>query len=100
MVKMIETPDGDLHEYADCIVSTGYKFRGELHDDIGDVTEVLRVEFWQMVRETSEDAAAAVAKLEADEIMASEDFNNWTDMLCKDGQMCDDTYAALGALTD
>ena len=64
-------------------------------DDIDGAEEALAGMFWSMIRDTSDNPDQAVADMLADGPMMRETFNNWTDMLNKDGQLCDDAYQDL-----
>lgn len=93
MVKMIETPDGDYFKQEDCTVTTGYELRGRLYDDVDTLTAKLRTEYRDYLEELG-------VKIGADEVADNEGFNNWTDGLCKGGEICEDTYREMGAFHD
>lgn len=92
-MKMIETPDGERYPKADCTEETCYKVFDRVVDTIEEADEILRPMFYDILR----DAGVTVG---ADEIADNEGYNNWTDSLCKDGSICDDTYNDGGAFHD
>lgn len=75
--------------------ATVYQFDGDFELDKDEAEQRIAEMFWSMIRETSETPDQAVADMLADEPMMNEAFNNWTDMLCKDGAICDDAYNDL-----
>lgn len=83
-----QMPDLSLHDDDDVERATLYRVDPhEAFEDLDDANEILRSMFWDMAREMD-----MVQVYQSDPVMASEDFNNWTDGLCKDGAICDDTY--------
>lgn len=59
-----------------------YEFNGVEFDDECDLNEALVAAFWQTFGDTFGD----------DEPALREAFNNWTDGLCKGGDLSDDAY--------
>ncbi|MBR9765917.1 MAG: hypothetical protein GYB53_20960 [Rhodobacteraceae bacterium] len=84
---------GEIHDADDVEESTVWRVRGVDHESPEDAEEALNREFWAMCEEIGADH---VAKLKADRPMRSEEFNAWTDGLCKDGEICDDAYSDCG----
>lgn len=76
----------DYHDSDEVIEETVYVVHGIEHDDISDADEILRAEFWEMFSNDEK------AQLMDDRPMRAEAFNNWTDSLCKGGEICEDTY--------
>jgi len=80
------TTDGDAATADDEVeVVTVYRVNDTLHDNIDDASAALSGMFDEMCAELRADYGN-------DTIARNEDFNNWTDTLCKDGEICDDTY--------
>lgn len=78
--------DGTYRDSGEVYSFTAYEIRGVQFDDISEADEILRAEFWDSL------SPELKAQFESDGPMRREAFNNWTDSLCKDGEICDDTY--------
>lgn len=85
---------GEIYDSDDVEDGVAYRVRGEVYDDSDAAAEVLRKEFWEMARECG--GAEYVETLKNDRPARAEAFNNWTDALCKDGEICDDVYSQCG----
>lgn len=74
-------------EYADsddCETFTVYRFRGQDHDDADDMAEAVNAAFAELCREFG-------WTFEGDRPAVRQTFNDWTDGLQRDGELCDDS---------
>jgi len=87
-----EIPDGTSRFVSDVQYIKVYVIHGiEFAEEDSMWAEKYLTEcFWQMFDETQR------AELESDRIAMRESFANWTDCLCKDGDICQDSYNDLG----
>ena len=79
-----------------------YEFEGSIFADSSDVTETTLYCVGENQHEDIYDAnkelsdmffdLTPIAEFGNDTVAMREAFNNWTDALCKDGEICDDTY--------
>jgi hypothetical protein len=86
-----QTTDGALHDSDEVTDATVYVIHGkEFEEDESHLAEkYLTGVFWSMFDESQRE------ELESDQIAMRESFANWTDSLCKDGDICQDSYNSL-----
>ena len=87
-VYAYEMPDGTLALIEDTTEETVFQVFGRDFDESDSplAERFLTETFWaNFGRDSYGD----------DEVMRNEDFNNWTDSLCKNGDICDDSYNEL-----
>jgi hypothetical protein len=86
-----QSPDDEFHDSNYVTDVTVYVIHGvEYQEDDTDAAEKYLTEsFWGMFDESQR------AELESDRIAMRESFANWTDALCKDGDICQDSYNDL-----
>ncbi|MZR12692.1 hypothetical protein GQE99_06615 [Maritimibacter sp. DP07] len=70
---------------------TAYRIFGETWEDEDEAAEMLSRAFWDMCEECG-------IEFGNDRPALSEAFNAWTDSLCKDGDICGDSYERLAVI--
>lgn len=83
--------DGALHDSDDVQEVTMYNIFGAAYDQDESyrAQEYLTQVFWDMFESEQKE------RLERDWIMMREEFGNWMDSLCKDGEICQNSYNDL-----